>query len=176
MNPNNDKKTLLEGKFKRFISHQGWEYVERVAGSGVVAIVAMTEDNKVIFVEQYRIPVARSVIEFPAGVANDLEDVPDESLEAAARREFLEETGYQAEHFTFVGRGPAASASLADVITLYRATGLKKVAAGGGDATESITVHEVEYDKVDEWLTQMQKNGRYVDPKVYAGLYFLNKG
>ena len=48
-----------------------------------------------------------------------------------------------------------------------------KKGPGGGDETESIIVHEVSLQEVDLWLYEMEKKGYLVDPKVYAGLYFL---
>ena len=43
------------------------------------------------------------------------------------------------------------------------------------DDTESITVHEVPIDEVEDWLAKKRKGGCLTDPKIYAGLYFLNK-
>ena len=53
-----------------------------------------------------------------------------------------------------------------------RAEGLIKRGAGGGDASEAITVHEVPLADVSTWLRQQTAAGRLVDIKVYAGLYF----
>lgn len=172
---NKVKKILFEGNYKRFISENGWEYTERIRGRGVVAIIAINDDGKVIFVEQHRVPVGRAVIELPAGISNDLEHMSDESLEEAAHRELLEETGYQAENMVLIAEGPSSAASLSDVITLFRAYGLKKVGEGGGDPMEQITVHEVHYEKIDPWLAEMRSRGFYVDPKVYAALYLVKK-
>lgn len=167
------KVTLFEGKYKRFVLKDGWEYTERVSGTGIVAVLALTRDRKVILVEQFRIPVGRQVIEFPAGWAGDLGTASKESLEAAAQRELLEETGYEAERMVPLFQGPAASASSVDVMVVFRAEGLRKVHAGGGDHTESIIVHEVDLDSMDRWLAGKEKEGVLVDPRIYAGLYWL---
>ena len=50
--------TLDEGKFLKLVKEHNWEYVQRIPKSSAVAIVAVTQDRKVLFVEQYRIPVA----------------------------------------------------------------------------------------------------------------------
>lgn len=169
------RKILCEGRFKRFVVEKGWEFVERTNCWGIVGIIAMTEDEKVILVEQYRVPVKRRVIEFPAGLADGANGNEGESLKEAARREFLEETGYQAKKLALVARGPISSASSSDIMSLFWATGLKKVARGGGDSMESITVHEVSLSKVDAWLRKREKEGILVDSKIYAGLYLLTR-
>lgn len=173
MTEKSESEVLYEGRFKRFLRLEGWEFVERTHGRGVVAVIAKTSEDKILFVEQFRVPVAKSVIEFPAGITADGASHAHETDEEAARRELLEETGYHAEELEFVGKGPSSAASVSDIILLYRAHGLKKVGPGGGDHTETITVHEVASHQVDAWLQQKEQQGCLVDPKVYAGLYFL---
>jgi ADP-ribose pyrophosphatase len=170
---------MAQGRFIRVLRQDGWEYVQRYNCSGIVVILAMTKDRKVILARQYRLPVNGEVIEFPAGLMNDGASKRREGAIAAARRELLEETGYLAKKIVKVMAGPAGSGLSADILTVVRATGLKKVSSGGGDATENITVCEVPLAKVEKWLSRMMRQGYLVDPKVYAGLYFLknyNKG
>ena len=166
------KNILHEGKYLRFIKDDEWEYVERVHKKGVVIIVAMTQ-GKVVFVEQYRFPVKRKVIEFPAGLVNDTKSKKTETIFEAAKRELLEETGYQAGQIIKILAGPVSSGSSSDKVTMVMARGLKKLGEGGGDGTEFITVHEVPLTKVDRWLNKMLKKGCLIEPKIYAGLYFL---
>ena len=166
-------KTLFNGKYLKLLTHKGWEFVKRKDCTGIVVIAAMTDEGKVIFVEQHRIPLGKQVIEFPAGLVGDLRHARQESMIVAARREFLEETGYRARRFSFIMEGPVSSGMSAQQIAFYRAEGLIKEHAGGGDVSENIIVHEVSLKKADAWLKQMQRKGRLVDPKVYAGLYFL---
>ena len=167
--------THYEGKFKRFVSENGWEFAERIHFCGVVAILPVTEDRKIILVEQYRPPVGKRVIEFPAGMADGANGHESESLEEAARRELLEETGFEAREMVRCVSGPTAAASSPDIMTIFLARGLKKVAEGGGDATESIIVHEVLLSEVERWLSQKEKEGLAIDPKIYAGLYLIQK-
>ncbi len=158
----------------RLVKKGEWEFVERNNCSGIVIIVAMTDDQKVIFVEQYRPPVDKRVIEFPAGLVNDHCHLKTESLLTAAKRELLEETGYQAQRMVELLKGPVSSGSSGDIVTMVLATGLKKVALGGGaDEFESIIVHEVDLKDVDAWLKRMENKAYLVEPKIYTGLYFL---
>lgn len=171
------KKTILyEGKYKRLVEKDGWEFVERVNCCGIVLIIPMTDDHKVVFVEQFRVPVGKTVIEFPAGLADGANtQTKEETLEDAARRELIEETGYDAKEMVLCGNGPVSSSSSSDIMILYLARGLRKVSSGGGDATESIKVHVIDLDQTDAWLCEKEKAGCLVDPKVYTGLYFLKK-
>ena len=164
---------LHKGKYLNLICEDNWEYVKRNQCSGIVVIVPMTRSGKVIFVEQFRRPVEAQVIEWPAGLVNDKILSDPETMEAAARRELLEETGYEAEHLSLLVGGPVSSGLSSEIITFYQALDAIKKGPGGGDATESIKVHEIPLRDADVWLYEMGKKGFLVDPKVYVGLYFL---
>ena len=164
---------LHKGKYLHLICEDNWEYVKRINCSGIVVIVPMTKEHKVIFVEQFRRPVEAQVIEWPAGLVNDKTLHDPETMEEAARRELLEETGYEAEHLSLLVEGPISSGLSSESITFYQALDVVKIGPGGGDATESIKVHEIPLKEADLWLYEMEKKGFLVDPKVYVGLYFL---
>src|SRR5271170_4183678 len=104
-----------EGKFLRVLKSGRWEYADRVNSNGAVVIVPVTDDGKLVLIEQYRIPVGQRVIELPAGLAGDLPDAETEAMATAARRELLEETGYEAAEITMLMFGPP-SAGLASEI------------------------------------------------------------
>lgn len=165
---------IATGRHLRLVNRNGWEYADRPNVTGIVVIVSLTAENRVILVEQFRPPVDRRVIELPAGLAGDVAGEEDEDLIEAARRELLEEAGYAAESFTKLFAGPPSAGLSSEVLTFYRALGLKKVHAGGGDESEEIEIHEVPLDEIDAWLERRtQVENVFVDPKVYAGLYFL---
>src|ERR1700759_4607932 len=88
--------TVYDGKYIRMVKRGKWEYAARKGVSGIVAIIAVTDDGKLVLVEQYRAPVGKRGIELPAGLAGDVAGQEDEELAAAAGRELLEETGYEA--------------------------------------------------------------------------------
>ena len=169
-----ETRVLYQGKYIRLMAQGNWEYAERVNCSGVVFIVACTDDGKMILCEQYRVPVGKNVIEIPAGLVNDGASDTHETMEAAAKRELLEETGYVADEMIEIVRGPAAPGSSSVIITFFQAKGLKKVGPGGGDDAENIKVHEIPLAEMDEWIGQQLLNPmKFVDPKIYVGLYFL---
>ena len=138
---NAKKETLYEGEFIRFVKKGPWEYVERNNCSGIVIILAMTKEQRVIFVEQYRVPVDKKVIEFPAGLVDDDQLESDESLVTAAKRELLEETGYEAQEMELLLEGPVSSGSTSDMVSIFKALNIQKVGEGGGDEYESIIIH-----------------------------------
>jgi ADP-ribose pyrophosphatase len=164
--------TILDRKHLSLMRRGHWEYVSRKGVCGIVAIVAVTDDGKLVLVEQYRPPVDANVIELPAGLAGDLPGESTEPLENAARRELMEETGYEAAEMRRVADGTPSAGITDEVITLFVAKGLKKTGEGAGDGSEQITLHEVPLREVEGWLAQQRKAGKLVDLKVYGGLYF----
>jgi len=168
-----ERKVIHEGEFLRFIKHGFWEYVERSNCSAIVIIVPTTNDKHVILVDQYRVPVGKRVIEFPAGLVNDHGAKKKESLNTAAKRELLEETGYKATRLVKILEGPVSSGSCSDIVTVLHAHNVKKVTSGGGDHLESIVVHKVAMKEIDQWLDKMRRKGYLIEPKIYTGLYYL---
>lgn len=173
---NQPNQTVLHtGKFLALIKEGRWEYADRVNATGAALIAAVTAEKKILLVEQYRIPVHARTIELPAGIIGDERGCTNESHAEAARRELLEETGYAAERIEAVMTGPACSGITSERVTLFRALGLRRVGVGGGVAHENITVHEVPLAEIVPWLEAKAKTGVLIDPKVYAGLFFLNQ-
>ncbi len=142
------------GRFVRLVQRDGWEWAERTNASGVVG--------------------AR-VLEFPAGLAGDVAGAEDEDLSVAANRELEEETGWRAARLERLTAGPVSAGMTSEVLTFYRAHDLERVGPGGGDPTEDIVVHEIPVAEVHDWLAQRAAQGVMADPKVYAGLYFLQR-
>lgn len=163
-------KLLWQGKHLRMVADNGWEYVQRNRINGIVAIVAVTPENKLLLVEQFRPPLHKHVIEIPAGLSGDISEYAGEALEQAARRELLEETGYEAQHFLGVLEG-AVSAGLCDeMITFFTAAKLKYCGPAMGDGHEQITVHEVPLTEIHQWLDTQSAQGKALDCKVYTAL------
>ncbi len=169
------KTTLYTGKFLALVKEGHWEYADRTNATGAAIIVAVTEEQKLLLVEQYRIPVHARTIEMPAGIIGDDPGICDEAQAGAARRELIEETGYEAGQIEVLTHGPASSGLTSETVTLFLATNLRRVGAGGGVAHEDIIVHEVPLAEVPEWLEAKAMLGVLIDPKVYAGLYFIGR-
>jgi ADP-ribose pyrophosphatase len=165
-------KILYKGKWARFVEDKGWEYADRHTSKGIVVIIPITADGEIVLVEQYRMSVKSRVIELPAGLVGDIQE--GESYETAAGRELLEETGYEGDlvHLT---RGPLSPGISSEIAEIYLAVNLVRTGKGGGDDSEDITVHTVPLEGIEDWLKKQASEGKYIEPKVYAGLYFASR-
>jgi ADP-ribose pyrophosphatase len=163
---------LFEGRFLRVRERNCWEYVERRKATGIVAILAITDKREVVLVEQFRVPVNKRVIEMPAGLVGDIEGKESEALAEAAKRELLEETGYEAHRMEYLTEGPSSAGLSTEVVTFFRAHALRKVSQGGGDESENIQVHAVPLVELKSWIETKRQHDCLVDYKVYAALYF----
>ena len=164
---------LGAGRFLTLERRNGWEFVDRPGVDDVAVIIAVTDDDQAVFVEQYREPVRAKMIEWAAGLVGDEEGDDDEHLLEAAHRELEEETGFRAAKLTVLGRGPSSGGLTTEVVTFLRAEGLRRVGEGGGVGGEEIEVRLVPLVEVDAWLRQRAEEGFLIDPKVYAGLYWI---
>jgi ADP-ribose pyrophosphatase len=168
--------TLCEGRWLSLRKRGRWEYAERNNPGGAVIILAVTPEDKVLFVEQYRVSILQNTIEMPAGLVGDLPDQADEGALLAAQRELEEETGYRCQRVEFIHTGPSSSGMSTEMIAFVRAWELEKVGLGGGDETENIVVHEVPRRDAGAWLFARAAEGYSIDPKLFAGLWFIEHG
>ena len=165
--------TLFQGRWLSLRKRGRWEYAERNNAGGAVIILAITPEDNVLFVEQYRVAIQQRTIEMPAGLVGDLAEQSDESALLAAQRELEEETGYRCEHVEFIHEGPSSSGMSTEMIAFVRAHGLTRVGPGGGDESENIVVHEVPRSDAGRWLFARAREGYSIDPKLFAGLWFI---
>jgi ADP-ribose pyrophosphatase len=166
---------LHEGAWLRLRRRGRWEYVERSHSTDglAVIIVAATPENRVLFVEQFRVPLDAPTVEFPAGLVADSHDA--DTVEEAARRELVEETGWQASRLDVLLTGPTSAGMTSERIAFARATGLTRVGPGGGVHGEDIVVHEVPRDEAAAWLMRKGREGCELDLKLWAGLWLLDR-
>ncbi|MEK3885917.1 NUDIX hydrolase [Bacillus sp. FSL K6-3431] len=141
---------------------------EIVKHPGAVAVIALTAENKIVMVEQYRKPLERSLLEIPAGKLE-----PGENPELSAVRELEEETGYGAgklDHLISFYTSPGFADEL---IHLYIATDLHKVENPlSGDEDEFVDLQEITLEQAVKFV-----NEKYIyDAKTaYAVLYLQLK-
>ena len=96
---------------------------EVVEHPGAVGIVALDEAGRVLLIRQYRHPTERELWEIPAG----LRDVAGEPLSTTARRELLEEAGYQAAHWQVLADFFTSPGISSERLRVYLARGLTRV-------------------------------------------------
>ena len=174
MNDKTAVPTLIhEGRYLRMLARGNWEYVERTHAGGLAAIIiAVTPDDKVLFVEQFRVPLQAPTIEMPAGLVGDIH--AGESIEVSAIRELEEETGWTAAQAEVLMIGPTSSGMASEKIAFVRATGLTRIGPGGGDGDEDISVHEIPRSQAAAWLVQKMGEGYELDAKLWAGLWMID--
>ncbi|WP_246372820.1 NUDIX hydrolase [Marilutibacter spongiae] len=166
--------TLYEGQWLRLNRRGKWEFAERTHGKGMaVIIIAVTPDDRVVFVDQFRAPLGSRTIEMPAGLVGD--DHADDTLASAARRELIEETGWEAARVDVLLVGPTSSGMSNERIAFVRALDLTRVGAGGGVDDEDITVHEIPRAEAPAWLMARQAEGYELDLKLWAGLWMIDR-
>jgi ADP-ribose pyrophosphatase len=164
-------KKIAEGKRVVILEDDGWEFVERKKGKEAVAVLAQDESGRVILTEQFRRPVGKKVIDYPAGLVGDEEGSSDPA--ETARRELDEETGYTCERVELLAKGPTSAGITSELVSFYRAHGVRKKGEGGGVGGESITVHTVALGEIRSWLAAREREGKLIDLKIWGGLYFL---
>lgn len=168
----NDIEELHCGDFLRLERDGRWEYVSRVNSSGAVFILAVTPQDELLLVEQYRVPLRARCIELPAGMIGDDQQFRHETLFESALRELEEETGYRGRSAELLLSGPVAPGLTSEILHLVRVDGLEQVHAGGGVDGEDIQVHRVPLSDVECWLEIRRGHGLLIEPRIYAGLFF----
>lgn len=116
-----------------------------------VNAVALTEDNKVLMVRQYRHAAGIVSLEIPGGVID-----ADEAPEHAIKRELLEETGYQFDDVELLSTVYANPSTANNVTYGFLARGGKKVSGQHLDEHEEIIVEEYTIEEVKQLLLHQQ--------------------
>ncbi|MFC4354526.1 NUDIX hydrolase [Chryseomicrobium palamuruense] len=121
---------------------------ELVKHPGAVAIIAITDDHRLLTVEQYRKALERSILEIPAGKIEKGEEPKDTAL-----RELEEETGYTASNLHFIQRFATSPGFADEIIYMYVAQGLKKLATEQTlDEDEFVEVREITLREAEELI------------------------
>ena len=94
------EEVVWQGRFITTKVNGRWEFVSRARGIRAAVILAVDDEEHVILVEQFRVPLGKVCIELPAGLIGD--DNHGEAATVAGQRELEEETGYQAERMEVI--------------------------------------------------------------------------
>jgi ADP-ribose pyrophosphatase len=138
---------------------------EYIRHSGAVMVVPLLEDGRVLMERQWRTPMRRVMVEFPAGKLDS-----GESWQACAQRELREETGYRAREWAYIGTINNAISYSDEVIHLAFARGLE-AGAQQLDTHEFLELIEVDCDELMDWV----RGGRVTDVKTVIGSFWLDK-
>jgi 8-oxo-dGTP pyrophosphatase MutT (NUDIX family) len=114
---------------------------------GAVAILAINADGQVGFIRQYRATFDDFLLEVPAGTR----DIPDEEPLDTAKRELLEELGFEAKEWTLLGRFMNSPGWTTQVMTIYEARDLTEgERAPAGPEESSSTIHWLAPEEIRE--------------------------
>ncbi|CZR96544.1 MULTISPECIES: NUDIX hydrolase [unclassified Clostridioides] len=145
------------------IPGQGYQKRELVEVGGAVGIVAVTDDNKIVLVKQFRKPIEKPIFEIPAGKLEK-----NESPKECAERELKEETGYSAKNIKLIHKFFTSAGFSNEIMFVYLATGLTP-GENNLDADEFLDVYEVE---LEEAYNMVLKN-EIEDAKTSIGLLLV---
>ncbi|MCW5660187.1 MAG: NUDIX hydrolase [Burkholderiaceae bacterium] len=143
-------------------SHATREYIVH---PGAVVVVPILDDGRLVVERQFRYPVGRVVLEFPAGKL----DAGEAPLQCG-QRELMEETGYRAREWAVAGTLHNALAYCTEVIHIAFARGLSpgERALDAGELIELALLHEAD-------LEAAAARGEVTDAKTLVGLLWLQK-
>lgn len=138
---------------------------EYIAHPGAVMIVPLLDNGRLLLERQFRHPMGRVMLEFPAGKLD-----PGESPLACAQRELREETGYSAREWAHAGVLHNAIAYSTEGIEVFFARGL---IAGERQLDEGEFLDLVSHTTAE--LDAMAVNGELTDAKTLIGLLWLTR-
>lgn len=110
--------------------------------------VALTEDNKVVMVRQYRHALGETLFEIPGGCIDETDSSPEEGV----ARELLEETGYRFSSYEYLGKVSANPSTNNNLLHMYLAKGGIKVSEQHLDPNEEIEVYLFTIDEIKQML------------------------
>ena len=138
---------------------------ELIKHPGAVAVIALTPENKIILVEQYRKALERSLVEIPAGKLE-----PGEEPVRSAERELEEETGYECSKMEHIISFYTSPGFADELVHMYLAHDLRvKENAAGLDEDEFVEVLELTLEEAEEYI----KEGRIKDAKTAYAVQYL---
>ena len=141
---------------------------EIIKHPGAVAIIAITDENKIVMVEQYRKALEQTIIEIPAGKLESGEQ-PD----VCAKRELEEETSYECESLELLNSFYTSPGFANEIVHVYLAKGLtKKEDAAGLDEDEFVNLMEL---TIGEALQAIEEKKIYDAKTIFAVQYLQLK-
>jgi ADP-ribose pyrophosphatase len=162
---------MWQGKYLEVHLEGTWEYAARRRAIGAAVILAVTDANEIVLVEQWRVAMKAPTIELPAGLIGDEQD--GEAAAASAARELEEETGFTAATFEDLGEYATSAGMSSERFSLFAARGLVRTGPGGGVAEENIVTHVVPIAALHSFLAERRAAGCVIDCRLIVALGFV---
>ncbi len=141
---------------------------------GIISILPITRDDEIVMIRQYRAPLDRVGIEFPAGCAEVGKHM---TLEDAVHAELLEETGYQSDDITHIAEFSSSSGMTNETVHGYVARNCIRVTETLDlDESEHIEPVVVPYSQFDQFILSEMARGAIIEPKMLAMVYMWRQG
>lgn len=138
---------------------------EIVRHDDAAAVIAFTDDQKLVLVRQYRVTIGKTTLELPAGLRNK----EDRDGIVTAQREFEEETGLRAREWRYVTSFYSTPGYTDEFLEIYEAIGLEIVEDSlPQDEDEFIEVVALDFDEAMEAYTR----GELCDSKTVFALFY----
>lgn len=134
---------------------------EVIEHNGGVCVAALTENDEILMVRQFRYPYSEIVLEIPAGKRDSIDEDPFE----CGKRELKEETGATAENYFYLGELYPSPGYCGEIIWLYGATGLS-YGEQDTDDDEFLTVEKIPLNNAVEMIM----SGEIKDAKTQAAV------
>jgi len=145
----------------------GNESVREIAvHSGGAVVVPVKDDGKLVMVSQYRYPLEKFILEFPAGKLDFNEDPL-----VCAVRELREETGYTAANFQKLGTIATTPGFCTEILHIFLATGLTAGEHSREEGEYGMEVEELLFKEIDEKIVR----GEIIDSKSICGLHMASR-
>lgn len=161
------KGALLHVRKDRVLLPNGQESIrEYIVHPGAVVVLAFLDNGNLLFERQFRYPLRRVFLELPAGKID-----AGEAIIATAQRELLEETGYIASDWEYLGVMHPCIGYSDERIEIFTARGLHLAGEKQLDHNEFLEV--VELSPAD--ARQAVWDGRITDAKTITSLFWLDR-
>ncbi|HXV45416.1 MAG TPA: NUDIX hydrolase [Nitrososphaera sp.] len=117
--------------------------------SDVVIVIPFLDRHKLLMIRQFRYPIGKVLLEFPAGHVDDGEDPAD-----TAKRELEEETGYVAKNVQYVYSYHPSVSRTKQFVHVFKATGLARIGATNHDSGEEISMEKITVSQLQQLITK----------------------
>ena len=172
-----NRETLWKGKYLETVlitykdkngKIRNWEAVNRINTTDVVVIIPITQNREILLIRQFRPALDSYAIEFPAGLVE-----PAEGLLESAKRELIEETGYESENLILLSEGVISTGVNMEKWNIVVAQNIKEAPAElkkkyPADENEDIEIFFVPLDSLYSALESFRAKGNEVDLRIYG--------